>query len=210
MCNMNNKHKLIYVHDPMCSWCWGFRETFIAFKQAYGAHFYIEKVVGGLAADSAEPMDTGLREQLEHTWRVVAQKTGAQFNHDFWRQCTPRRSTYMSCRAVIIAGDFDLYDAMIEAIQFGYYRHAQNPSEVTTLVQLASNLGMDSTDFENKLLSPETDERLQAQIRYARSIGGNHFPSLFVEQEERTTEIAVNYTSHQQLYDRIMASIATH
>ena len=54
---------------------------------------------------------------------------GTEFNYDFWTLNEPRRSTYLSCRAVIAAKkqhpDFEIL--MIERIQKAYYLNAQNP-----------------------------------------------------------------------------------
>ena len=35
---MTATRTLIYVHDPMCSWCWGFRPTFERLCEIGRAH----------------------------------------------------------------------------------------------------------------------------------------------------------------------------
>ena len=46
--------KLIYVGDPMCSWCWGFAPEIESLADDYP----IEVVVGGLRpGPSAQPLD---------------------------------------------------------------------------------------------------------------------------------------------------------
>ena len=39
--------KLIYVYDPMCSWCWGYRESWLKLREALGDKLAIEYKVGG-------------------------------------------------------------------------------------------------------------------------------------------------------------------
>ena len=51
--------QLFYVYDPMCSWCWGYRPTWLALQEAVNnqlPNVKINYLVGGLASDSNEPM----------------------------------------------------------------------------------------------------------------------------------------------------------
>ena len=48
--------RLIYVHDPMCSWCWGFAETWQTLTEQLPADMPVVRLLGGLAPDSDEPM----------------------------------------------------------------------------------------------------------------------------------------------------------
>ena len=60
--------------------------------------------MGGLAPDSDEPMPAEMRTYVQQAWRAVTARTGVAFEHRFWEECAPRRSTYPACRAVIAAG----------------------------------------------------------------------------------------------------------
>jgi putative protein-disulfide isomerase len=133
---------LYHVHDPMCSWCWGYRRVWDELRSALPESVVVVNVVGGLAPDSDEPMPMAQRETIAGYWGRIAEETGAEFNFDFWQQCEPRRSTYPACRAVIAAARQGAEEAMIDAIQRAYYLRAMNPSNTSTLVQLAIELGL--------------------------------------------------------------------
>ena len=47
---------LYYLHDPMCSWCWGYRPTWLKLKAALPHYVQVEYLLGGLAPDNDEPM----------------------------------------------------------------------------------------------------------------------------------------------------------
>ena len=47
---------LIYVHDPMCSWCWGFEKIRQQLFASLKGQINIRSLVGGLAIDSNEAM----------------------------------------------------------------------------------------------------------------------------------------------------------
>ncbi|MFT7556582.1 MAG: putative protein-disulfide isomerase [Planctomycetota bacterium] len=203
------KSTLIYVHDPMCSWCWGFEPVRAQLFDAISSSMNIRTLVGGLAADSDEPMPAGMQASLKKTWEHIQQVIpGTQFNFSFWTDCAPRRSTYPSNRAVIAAREqgekFD--PLMISAIQQAYYLHAKNPADNDTLVGLASDIGLDTEQFSTSLTSAETDQKLIEEIQTARSIGADSFPSLIVETGTNLRPIMLNYTDVGVMVEQINAS----
>ena len=115
---------LFHAHDPMCSWCWGFRSTWLEVKESLNDSVNVRLLLGGLAPDSDDPMPAEMQTMLQGTWQRIAQHIpGTEFNHDFWTKNAPRRSTFPSCRAVIAARRQDeaFEVPMIHAIQQAYY-----------------------------------------------------------------------------------------
>ncbi len=194
---MENATTLIYVHDPMCSWCFGFEPTRRRIFEELEDEMPIRRVLGGLAPDSDEPMPDSMRRGLQQTWQHIEQVIpGTRFNFDFWTRCEPRRSTYPANRAVIAAREQgEAFDALMTArIQQAYYREARNPSDDRTLIELAGDLNLDTALFAEALGSAETQQKLLAEIAYARSIGADSFPSLLVQSQGGLRPIALNYT----------------
>lgn len=169
--------ELLYVVDPMCAWCWGFGES-IAQVRAELPEVPWRLVMGGLARDSEDPMDEETAKYVQQAWLAVAAQTGAQFNHDFWTQCLPRRSTYPSCRAVILAGQEGKAQEMLSAIQQAYYSEARNPSDLETLTALAEEIGMNPKSFRTALEDPKTQALLEEDFSLRRSMKVTNFPSV--------------------------------
>jgi putative protein-disulfide isomerase len=95
---------LYYVHDPMCSWCWGFREEWQKLQAELTGIVNIEYVLGGLAPDTDQLMPIAMQQTIEDTWKKIQQEiSGVNFNFDFWKLNKPKRSTYPACRAIIAA-----------------------------------------------------------------------------------------------------------
>ena len=190
---MSSTNKLYYVYDPMCSWCWGYKPMWNQIKQALTDKVEIIYVLGGLAPDSDEPMPEIMQQQIASYWKKIENYLGTSFNYDFWSQNTPRRSTYPSCRAILAARSQGAELAMLDAIQNAYYLQAKNPSDSEVLIELAKSIDLNMNDFEAEFLSEETQQRLLTEISFARSIGGNSFPSLFVETGTELTELPIDY-----------------
>ncbi len=188
--------KLHYVHDPMCSWCWAFRPTWREIRARLPPRIATERVLGGLAPDTREPMPEATQQYIRETWRRIEREVpGTRFNHEFWTRCRPRRSTYPACRAVIAASSRgpELEEPMIEAIQRAYYLEARNPSDNETLIALAEAMGLERERFTRDLNSAATQAELGRQIRFAGRLGARGFPSLILTAGAETRPIAYDY-----------------
>jgi putative protein-disulfide isomerase len=166
----------------------------------------IEKYLGGLAPDSDQPMPENMMQSLEQTWQHIQHRIpGTEFNFSFWTDCKPRRSTYPACRAVIAARqqghEFD--DLMTRRLQEAYYTEAKNPSDISTHIELASELGLDADRFSNDLKSDFVNQTLIDEMNYSRSIGIDSFPSLAVEVDGQFTGIPLNYTDADEMLANI-------
>ena len=202
---------LFYIHDPMCSWCWGFNKTWQIVKQSVSNQVNIQCITGGLAPDSDDPMPQAMQTAIASYWQTIQQRIpGTEFNYDFWKKCHPRRSTYPACRAVLAAKTLDAEkeSAMILGIQHAYYLKAKNPSDIDTLVDVAEEVGLDRTAFEQKINDPEIEQLLLNNLQFARQIGAHGFPSLFLVdyEQEKNINIPIDYNNP----DSIIASISRH
>ncbi|CAA6828279.1 MAG: Thioredoxin [uncultured Thiotrichaceae bacterium] len=205
-----SKTTLYYVHDPMCSWCWGFRKTWQQVKQQLPAEIELQYLLGGLASDSEVAMPQELQTTLQQTWQQIQQRIpGTEFNFDFWTDCKPRRSTYPACRAVIAAQSqgAEFEEAMILAIQEAYYLHAQNPSDDDTLIQLARDLKVDIKTFTTDLNAEQTQATLKQEMQQGQSIGARGFPSVVMEQNNQLTQIAIDYNNPEAILQQIDSAI---
>lgn len=192
------KMTLYYVHDPMCSWCWGFRPTWQKIQAGLADDISIKYLLGGLAPDSDKAMPESMQSDIAGYWRKIQQYIpSTKFNFDFWEKCQPRRSTYPACRAIIAARkqNTDLEKAMIEAVQTAYYLDAKNPSNDDTLVAIAESLGLDATLFLSDLNATETQQQLEQEISFGRKIGAQGFPSMILEQNGKYQYIPLDYNN---------------
>ena len=201
---------LYYIHDPMCSWCWAFRSSWREVQSKLPANITVEYVLGGLAKDSDQPMPVEMQASIRHIWETIQQQvSGTSFNFDFWDTCTPRRSTYPSCRAVIAAKRQrpSAEQAMIVAIQKAYYLSAKNPSDESVLVKLADKLSLDTDLFLEALNSPQIQKKLLDNIHLAKSLGAQGFPSLILENDNHRTLINIDYNNPQNILKSITAIV---
>ena len=191
--------------DPMCSWCWAFAKPLARFLERH-PELPIQYVMGGLAPDSDEPMDLSMRSKLQSIWHHIEESTGTEFNHQFWSQNSPRRSTYPACRAVIAAAQLepDSIAKMITAIQHAYYLNAKNPSDIDVLVECANSIDLDADAFKHLMTSDEIDEKLSEHLNASRNLGVSGFPALLLDDGTQLTPLALGYSTLEKLEARFL------
>lgn len=172
--------RFLYVMDPMCSWCYGFQPELEAFLAQHSVA-PVDWVMGGLAPDTKQAMDSDLKQSIAAYWHQIEEKTQVTFNHDFWDLNTAYRSTYPACRAVISAESLleNASSTMVKAIQRAYYQLAKNPSLELTLIECADSIGLDKNAFVEALTSEETERQLQQHFTIAQQLQVRGFPALF-------------------------------
>ena len=111
---------------------------------------------------------------------------------------SPRRSTYIACRAVIAAKNQGFESEMIDAIQHAYYLRALNPSDSEILIRLAEELSsrgpdLDVGQFGREMESSAVHHVLQRQISLAGELTHQGFPSIVLQHKGRRHSIVCEY-----------------
>ncbi|MFT7698010.1 MAG: putative protein-disulfide isomerase [Reinekea sp.] len=201
---MNTESEFIYIHDPMCSWCWAHKPVWDRFAAELADRVTVRHCVGGLAPDSDGVMPVAQQQAIAGYWHQIQGRLGTEFNFDFWTENEPRRSTYPACRAVIAASWQQAELAMISALQSAYYLRALNPSNVEVLQQLAEEIGLDSARFAADLASPELQQALTDELNFARSLPIEGFPSMVLLHRGRYHSIALNYQDYSGALQQVV------
>ncbi|WP_299198566.1 DsbA family protein [uncultured Amphritea sp.] len=198
---------LIYVMDPMCSWCYAFQPHLRDMVSRLRPGIRIYCYMGGLAPDSDKPMPKELQQAISQTWSDIEQRTGTQFNLEFWEKCQPRRSTYPACRAVISAEQITTGSGMLmaEAIQRAYYREARNPSDMSVLTELAEEIGLNRKRFNTQMHSDKTAKILFEDLTFCQQAGIQGFPFLGLETQKGLEVISAGYCDLDELLQRCAA-----
>ena len=189
-------YNLYYFYDPMCSWCWAFRPLWKGIVAGLPVNVSGQRVLGGLAPDTDQAMSMDMQIKLRGIWQKIQETVpGTPFNFEFWEKCAPRRSTYAACRAVIAARrQASRYEeTMILAIQQAYYLEARNPADMSTLIELANEIGLDRALFSTDMESSAVHETLLKEIGFTNKLGVKGFPTLLLEKEGVFTAIQHEY-----------------
>lgn len=187
---------LVYVGDPMCSWCYGFGlELSAALAQRPGVR--LEIVTGGLRAGGTEVLDdAGKRFRLFH-WAKVEAATGLPFNRD---ALMARQGfvydTEPACRAVVTARSAaptaDLL-TVFRAIQDAFYVDGLDTTSKGVLVHVVTQAlqaqGFATEGIEGLFEAQTTRQAAHEDFAKARRWGVTSFPALLMRQSGLVTRL---------------------
>jgi putative protein-disulfide isomerase len=187
--------RLIYVMDPMCSWCWGFAPVVQALAtQAAARGVATQLVVGGLRRE-ATPMDTAARERIKGYWHAVQQASGQSF--DFERGLAEGLvyDTEPACRALVAARLLDAVQVLplAQLIQQAFYTQGRDVTQAPQLVELAESIGFARDGFAECFDSQAAREATQADFDWAQNLGIAGFPTLLAERDGQLALLTNGY-----------------
>lgn len=184
--------KLIYIGDPMCSWCYGFGQSLDAALAALPG-LRLEIVVGGVRNRSTEVLDeAGKQFRLAH-WERVKALTGLPFNRTaFLAREGFVYDTEPVCRAVVAARRLAGAEPLLpvfRALQHAFYVEGRDTTDALTLSEIVATAlqAMQYPAVTEAMLALMRDPAIvaetQAEIRRARALGVRSFPTLLVDCE---------------------------
>ncbi|QLF92025.1 DsbA family protein [Pseudomonas sp. ABC1] len=177
--------QLIYVMDPMCSWCWGFEPVLQRLgEQAARAGVGLRLVVGGLRREQ-EPMDAVGRERILGYWRDVQAATGQAFDFTSGLPQGLVYDTEPACRALVTARGLDAASAwpLARSIQKAFYQDALDITQAQVLLGLATELGLPREAFASRFDSVAAREETQQDFAWAGNLGIAGFPTLLAKRK---------------------------
>lgn len=206
---------LIFVGDPMCSWCYGFGKE-LTDLMALHPGLPLDIVVGGVRAGATDVLDdAGKQFRLGH-WARVEASSGLPFNRE---ALVARRGfvydTEPICRAVVaarrLAPQADLL-AVFRALQVAFYVDGLDTTDGRILATVAAaalraqGLDADTDTLHRAWLAPETIADTQADFRRARALGVRSFPALLLETPDGIHEVSPGY-AHTAALDRRLRTL---
>ena len=190
--------RLLYVMDPMCSWCWGFAPVAAALiAQARDAGVPTRLVLGGLRSGGSALDGSTRRYILEH-WQAVAEATGQPFRFDGAMPDGFVYDTEPACRALVTARELDAERVwpLLQLIQRSFYEQGVDVTMVLQLVELAEQAGFDRATFAEALTRADTRAATAADFSWVQDLGIAGFPTLLAE---RNGQLALLTNGYQPL-----------
>lgn len=187
---------LVYVGDPMCSWCWGFAPVLEQLVEATG--LAVEVTVGGLRpGPAAEPLGTGLRRYLEREWSAISEQTGQPFDTALLDRLGEEwvYDTEMADMAVVHMRDLAPDQALpfFARVQRAFYAEGVDVTEPDSYRDLVGEFGADPDAFVATLGADDLRKRTWRDFATARRWGVTGFPTLLYRREERLGLITAGY-----------------
>lgn len=206
--------RLIYIADPMCSWCYGFGPELTTLLSGL-PDMQLELIVGGLRAYNTEVMDDQLKTTLLSHWEKVGETTGLPFSDKALSQDGFVYDTEPACRAIVATGLLAPQAALdvFHAIQHGFYAEGLDTTKgevlaaITVKVLRNSGFDIDEEGFLDTWNSEEAKAATQEDFAQTQRWGVHGFPTLVLEHGGELHLITSGFVRTETLVDRLQAVI---
>jgi putative protein-disulfide isomerase len=202
--NLNaQKNELIYIGDPMCSWCYGFSGELAKIKDKYAAELDFKLLVGGLRPDETQLMDAAMKRFLEHHWKQVNKASGKEFKYDILKRNDFIYNTFMACKAVKAVKILkpELAHNYFFILQKAFYSDNVDVTVAENCALVAEKMGINKNEFIKTINAVDTSTR--AEFSEAHSMGATGFPTVFLKKEGKLIKLCEGYESFEKLDAKI-------
>jgi len=196
---------LIYVVDPMCSWCWGFSPVFEEIMRSYQDQVGFHILMGGLRPGNTERFDETRRSYILSHWHAVHKLTGQPFNFTFQMGSTFTYDTEPASRAVVVVRQMkpSLEATFLKNVQEAFYVDNADVTKEEVLAGLAHALGVDRAQFFTQFYDSKLKQSVWEEFDQARQLGVNGFPALLGRRANEVTTLTHGYQPFQELHPKI-------
>ncbi|MEX0790108.1 MAG: DsbA family protein [Actinomycetota bacterium] len=202
---MEGEREIIYVGDPMCSWCWGIAPQLDELQRRLpGAGFRV--ITGGLRpGPNARQMDDDLAAHLEHEWTLIEQATGQPFDQSTIARRDFLYDTEPACRAVALMRLFEPTRAwpLFKRIQKAFYAEAVITTSLEMLAPLVREVGGDAGQMQAAFDSEEFRDAAWADFTVAREWGITSFPTVIARVGDQGHLLTIGYSNAEVMLERL-------
>lgn len=206
--SMSAQEKLIYVGDPMCSWCYGFAPQLEKLVDQHGLEMDVELVTGGLRPYFDKPISE-MKDFLSHHWQDVNKASQQAFNYGILDRTDLLYDTEPACRAVVVVRHMDAEKEFkfFKMTQEAFYYHNKDLGLVESYDFILDTLDLDKELFGKRFHSDEYKELVKKDFQRASDLGVQGFPSLLLKSGDKLVVLARGYTSAEQINTAITAAL---
>jgi putative protein-disulfide isomerase len=183
--------ELLYIADPMCSWCWGFSPVIDAVKDHFQDQLPVRILMGGLRPGTTEPMVDGMKADISGHWKHVQQATGQPFDLTFFDREGFVYDTEPASRAVVAVRNMEptLVFEFLKKVQEAFYAMNRDVTDPDVLAAIAEESGQNREAFRVEIDTEETITETWMDFETSRRLGVTGFPTLLAGSDEGGYEI---------------------
>lgn len=207
----DNKDKLMYFGDPMCSWCYGIANHIDRLKDELSNDLDFELVMGGLRPGGGDEWTEDFRNMIKSHWEHVEEASGQPFDYAFFEKESFEYDTEPPARAVRVVRDIapDKEWAFYKAVQSAFYAENRDIFDLHVIEQICIDLHIDYQQFEPLFLSEGYKRLVYQDFIRSQQLGVRGFPCIVLKRGEEYYAVSQGYSSYENMkatIGRILAS----
>jgi putative protein-disulfide isomerase len=193
--------ELLYVGDPMCSWCWGISPELDKLIERF-PEISFRILTGGLrTGPHVRELTDEFVQFLAVEWSEVNERTGQPVDFGILQREDWVYDTEPACRAVTVMGEIDesLAWPLFKRIQHAFYAEGVVVTDPDVYPQLVAGVGGDPDKFMAMFQSEAAVELVRDDFALVRSWGITSFPTVILRQGDSGAIIAEGYATADEM-----------
>lgn len=206
------QEKLIFMTDPLCSWCWGMVPELKILQHTFDGRLSFELRCAGLQVGAQQPLSIDHTRSLVQLWQQVAATTGQNFAYSLPEDTEFIYHSEVACRALEIARrltglePFDHY----YRLQKAFYVDCLNIGNPEVLFELLFDLGVSRQEFLESINSEEVVNNTRQGFEWCKGRAITALPTLFLDKGSGPELVCGGYATADVLIPDIKSRLVTH
>ena len=196
--------KIIYVGDPMCSWCYGIAPEYTKLLERFEGEIDFELVMGGLRPYNTQKMPE-LKDFLKEHWHEVNERSGQEFTYGILDNENITYDTEPPSRATVVVRNIDASKEIefFKKAQVLFYKENKNMHLAESYFDLLDEMKIDKEVFARMFASDEMKEKIKEDFMRASALNANSFPTILLEHNGQFYAVAKGYSTAEKMIGRI-------
>jgi putative protein-disulfide isomerase len=208
------QHKIIYIYDALCGWCYGFSPVMQQLHQKYSDKIAFEVLSGGMIMGLRAGAIGEVAPYIQKAYPDVERATGVTFGTGFLKNIlapgTALFSSEMPGVALTVLRQHkpEMVLAFAHALQHALYAEGTELSVLDNYRALATRFGLSADDFIAQMQLEENRYETLTEFQTVANWQVNGFPTVLVKphHDEQYYMIARGYTPFERL-DAVIGKI---
>lgn len=198
------KPTLLYIADPMCSWCYGFVPELNKVLENLEDKIQLKLVMGGLRPYNTEIISE-MKDFLQEHWQHVHEASDQEFNFEILDSDELIYDTEPPSRATVVIRNMQPESeySFFKDAQSAFYAENKNLGKAESYFAILDKYDIDKTRFKDLLNTEEMKTQVKDDFFLAQQLGIRGFPALLVHMNEQFFMISNGYEKAEVLIDRL-------
>jgi putative protein-disulfide isomerase len=202
---MSKKLKLVYVYDPLCSWCFAFSTVVKKLIADIDYNFDIEVLSGGMVLGGNVTTGKQVKAFVGEGFKQMEQTSGIKISEAFTTKLLEGDAVFSSERGCLALTAFKLLQPegnhldFAHAIQKGIYEKGLGSTDDELFKYVAQRFEVDESQLLKKMEAYETKMAFNEELNMVKTLNVSGFPHLFIADDLQYYLVAKGYTSFENI-----------
>lgn len=186
---MSAPFKIIYGHDPLCGWCYGFIPAMRALERRH-PQAEVEVIGGGLFSGDRTPQYAEMGEYIPNAFNRIEVRSGRRYSNDFARLLDEMGERTLRSAGPTLALELVAQIAphakseFAHRLQEAYFEDGMPLDEAATYDTVTDSMGLPPLDTTAILAATDDTPEVAASYARSRALDISAYPTIIVQDSE--------------------------